>query len=194
MTTNCTGVTGLPSGNNGNILAQVVNGAVRNYSYDGFNRLTSASQGGGQSYTYDTRGNRAVTGAGSTTAEVPSSYSVYGANNQNGNWDYDAAGNVTRIPTASLGAAVRSATYDAENRMITVTNSNGETATYSYDGDGRRVTKSVVPAGGTATTTVYAYDAMGSLVAEYGGAPESVGTLYMTPDHLGWNCPVDRRK
>jgi RHS repeat-associated protein len=51
-----------------------------------------------------------------------------------------------------------------------------------YDGDGRRVKKVV----GSTTATVYAYDAMGQLVAEYSNATPSIGgTQYITADHLG---------
>ena len=38
---------------------------------------------------------------------------------------------------------LRTACYDAENRMISETDANGATSTYSYDGDGRRVSKTV---------------------------------------------------
>jgi RHS repeat-associated protein len=52
---------------------------------------------------------------------------------------------------------------------------------YAYDGDGKRVQKTV----GT-TVTTYVYDAKGNLAAEYGGEPGSVaGTTYLTADHLG---------
>lgn len=52
---------------------------------------------------------------------------------------------------------------------------------YAYDGDGRRVKKTV----GTMVTT-FVYDACGELAAEYGGpANPLTGTTYMTADHLG---------
>ena len=35
------------------------------------------------------------------------------------------------------------------------------------------------------TTTVYIYDAQGSLTAEYGGSNSASGTQYLTTDHLG---------
>jgi YD repeat-containing protein len=140
-------VSGLNAANNGNILGQKVNGVARTYTYDAFNRLSSASQGGGQNYTYDSRGNRAATGAGTNSLEVPTNYSAYGSDNRNSNWDYDGSGNVTRIPSTSTGPLIRSATYDAENRMVTETTANGGTATYFYDGEGHRVKKSVTPRG-----------------------------------------------
>ncbi|MGB7621534.1 MAG: RHS repeat-associated core domain-containing protein, partial [Terriglobia bacterium] len=59
---------------------------------------------------------------------------------------------------------------------------NGSAATYSYDGDGRRVKKVVGSA-----TTVLVYDARGQMVAEYSNQapPTSGGTSFLTADHLG---------
>jgi RHS repeat-associated protein len=56
---------------------------------------------------------------------------------------------------------------------------NGSSS-YAYDGDGRRVSKTV-----SGTTTTFVYDAMGQLAAEYGGTPVSAGRQYVTVDHLG---------
>jgi RHS repeat-associated protein len=94
---------------------------------------------------------------------------------------YDASGN-----QLVLGADTM--TYDAENRITTVTGtpvSGGGQVSYGYDGDGRRVTKTF----SDGTTTVYVYDAFGSLTAEYSsvmtvGAPLCV-TCYVSTDHLG---------
>jgi RHS repeat-associated protein len=74
---------------------------------------------------------------------------------------------------------VKTYTYDAENRLATF---NGSAATYSYDGDGRRVKKVMGPA-----TMVLVYDAHGQMVAEYSNPapPTSAGTSYVTADHLG---------
>jgi RHS repeat-associated protein len=79
-------------------------------------------------------------------------------------------------------AMMRTACYDAENRMISETDSTGNTATYAYDGDGRRVSKTV-----NAVTTTLVYDPQGQLAQEYGGTiPASeTGTRYLTTDHLG---------
>jgi RHS repeat-associated protein len=53
---------------------------------------------------------------------------------------------------------------------------------YTYDGDGRRISKSV---GTPAVVTLFAYDAAGNLAAEYGGSSTDTGTRFLTPDHLG---------
>lgn len=60
--------------------------------------------------------------------------------------------------------------YDAESRLQMSAGTYG-TSSVVYDGNGRRV---VATHGGT--DTVYVYDAMGHLVAEYGSTPLVTGT------------------
>lgn len=73
---------------------------------------------------------------------------------------FDAAGNLTR-DTYSAAAVTR--TYDAENRMTSETTYNSVVSgTYLYDGDGRRVKRTV---GGVETWQVYGLG--GELIAEY---------------------------
>jgi len=103
---NCQGQGTTVPGNNGNVLAQTINGAGRIYSYDGVNRLCGAAQGTGwtESYAYDARGNLGVIRSGTlppVTDEVIGSTGAYAANNRVSSWAYDQAGNVTGIPTAA---------------------------------------------------------------------------------------------
>jgi RHS repeat-associated protein len=91
---------------------------------------------------------------------------------------YDgAAGNLTSDPSTGPNAML----YDAENKMIGYTKA-GSTTSYVYDGDGHRV-KKIDNAG----TTVFVYNAMGQLIAEYSAVAASGGggTSYLTQDHLG---------
>ena len=61
---------------------------------------------------------------------------------------------------------------------------DGTQSSYSYDGNGRRITKTVN--GPTTFTTLFVYNSEGQLIAEYGGpSPENGGTSYLTSDHLG---------
>ena len=54
-------------------------------------------------------------------------------------------------------------------------------AAYQYDGDGHRVRTDQ-----NGVTTVFIYDAVGRLIAEYSTAtPPASGTKYLTADHLG---------
>jgi RHS repeat-associated protein len=91
------------------------------------------------------------------------------------NFGYDNGGNQTTISPNTVS-------YDVENRQSGFTSTSNGSATYTYDGDGRRVEKT---AGGV--TTTYVYDATGNLAAEYSSQPPSMPcqTCYLTSDHLG---------
>jgi RHS repeat-associated protein len=79
---------------------------------------------------------------------------------------------------------LRTACYDAEDRMVSETDVNGNTGTYTYDGNGLRVGKTVA-----GNTTTYVYDGFGYLAAEYSPAttssPCGTQTCYPILDHLG---------
>jgi RHS repeat-associated protein len=180
--------------NNGNLQTQTItrpsSSLTQTYGYDTLNRLTSANQTGSvawsQGYGYDNYGNRwlgSYSGAlPAPSLEVPTTPNAYlSGNNRIGGWNYDAAGNVLDIPATN---SLRHATYDAENRMKTMSLANGDQATYDYDGDGRRVKKSVTPSGAGVITTVFVYDPMGQLTSEFGSTNDT-GTRYLTADHLG---------
>jgi RHS repeat-associated protein len=174
--------------NNGNMQTQGIRiggtGAAatwtmqQSFSYDGLNRLDLATEGGGwsQDYDYDRYGNRCVS-AGlilpENVGQTPQTLNAFnGATNRLVASSYDASGNQLQ------DAGGRSFTYDAENRQLTF---NGTAATYVYDGDGRRVKKT----DGTGTT-VFVYNAVGQLVAEYtSGVAQPNGTSYLTTDHVG---------
>jgi len=174
--------------NNGNLLSQTITRGSQTWvdaytSYDGANRLKSASESNAgtwsQNLCYDNLGNRwllSYPGLPAPTLETPQGADCnsppYGSNNRITGWGYDAAGNVT---TSGTG---RTFIYDAENRQTSAT-VNGQTTTYKYDGDGRRITK-VAPSG----TTVFVYDPFGNLAQEYGPSTDS-GLKYITTDHLG---------
>jgi RHS repeat-associated protein len=184
--------------NNGNLLRQRITRTApalvvtQDYTYaDGFSRLTSSQEANSsgqvnwnQVYQYDNYGNRAVT-SGYTPYPVltPNALSEYveqinGSSVNRNHWTgatFDGAGNVQSV----IGTS-RTYSYDAENRMTgsTEPNTTGPIQ-YVYDGDGRRVEKTV----GTAVT-VYVYDASGELAAEYGPATDT-GTAYLSVDQLG---------
>jgi RHS repeat-associated protein len=155
------------------------------FGYDGLNRLTSASENGGwsQTYQYDAWGNMWMpTSNGLPVNGAMPTTNVYSANgpgyNQNPNVKYDEAGNQKAFGALNL-------TYDAENRQISAANTlGGGTAAYYYDGAGQRVMK-VLPNG----TTVYVYDAFGQLAAEYASGPAAGSpcgsTCYLSYDLLG---------
>jgi RHS repeat-associated protein len=182
--------------NNGNVKSQTitvptvgsVTGTTLNqcYTYDEFNRLKVAEEKTGatpcagttvwtQKYMYDQQGNRRF----DTGTTIPVGFPNPTINTANNNridtsqgYVYDLAGNVTQDLSHLY-------MFDAEERQTKV--DAGATGQYFYDGTGQRI-KSITSAG----TTIYVYDAMGRLVAEYttGNATGS-GTSYITADALG---------
>ncbi len=186
--------------NNGNVLGQAIQyGAGQSYASKSFqqtysytaNRLMGVTetysdaftQGSSftQSYQYDVVGKRWVS-AGLVTDPFTPQGNVYDGNNHMSSATYgDGRGNVTQIGGYAYG-------YDAENRLISSTlalpGNTISSATYTYDGDGRRVVKQ-----SNGTTTNYVYDADGRLVAEYvvsgTGTPALCTTCYLMADHLG---------
>lgn len=178
--------------NNGNVLhhATVVEGLARQqvFEYDQLNRLKKASevnQASGvqhwqQSFTYDRYGNRNFNVGQTTPAMLGSNLTVDQNSNRyaagQGSILYDEAGNLTRDFQGHTFS------YDAEGKQLNYDFGAATSASYAYDGDGRRVKKIV---GNVAT--IYIYDIKGQLVAEY--APTSpqgnIQTSYLTSDSLG---------
>ncbi|MEO8649469.1 MAG: RHS repeat-associated core domain-containing protein [Acidobacteriota bacterium] len=108
--------------------------------------------------------------------------SVDTSNNQlssSDNYDFDNVGNTTE------DAQGRTFIYDAENKQVSISDTNGLIGEYFYDGDGKRVKKYVPD---TAETTIFVYDAAGKLVAEYStivASSNDAQVAYLTNDHLG---------
>ena len=181
--------------NSGNVQGQTLTlpGGVslaQSYEYDPLNRLKLAQENNGASwkqvYAYDPYGNRTFA-AGTTIPALPPEVTdpavnpaISAATNRISDgqgYGYDAAGNLTALSGKTL-------TYDGENRQVSA-NVGGEygLTQYRYDGDGRRVKKVT----GSGTTTIFVYNVLGQLVAEYSTASPAPagGTSYLTADHLG---------
>jgi RHS repeat-associated protein len=197
------------------------------YGYDSLNRLQSVREDGPsgpanwqQAYTYDQYGNRKIgsaatwgNGINNIQAAVDPNTTTNrmyapGETDQNHSLiNYDNAGNQTKdYYSYSANGVVYDRTYDAENRMnnSTATYSSPastQSATYTYDGDGRRVKRNI---GGTETWQVYGLG--GELLAEY--APNAnpltpqkeygyrTGQLLITataPSGLAANKPSDTK-
>ncbi len=152
---------------------------AESFGYDTVNRLNSATDGGGwsRSFGYDAYGNSwVITAAGGPwSGSTPVASTVFTGANQISGTSYDASGDQLQVNGNTVS-------YDAENRMTTVTES-GASETLAYDGAGQRVEK-MLPT----VTTVYVYDAFGQLAAEYssaGGNTLACSTCYLSVDHLG---------
>ena len=143
-------------------------GRTQYFTYDGLNRLASATtddtnqphyQGEnnfaycwGESYGYDAWGNLLSIGTANSNYtgcnQESLSVSVDPNSNRITGYTYDTAGNVISIPT------VGSYSYDAENHLLSAAG-----VTYSYDGDGHRASKS--------SGIDYYYDGNGQPLAEF---------------------------
>lgn len=184
------------SKNDGNVLRQTINVPgvaapyVQTYSYDPLNRLTGAEEASDgqqiwkQTYAYDRYGNR--TGFSQVIGQTQ-----LALNNKNNpvvdpltnrlqagqGYEYDLNGNLIQ------DADGRKFDFDGDNKQRAVKDQNGNViATYSYDGSGRRVKKTVVA---TQEVTVFVYDANGSLAAEYSNVQaQNPATRYITADIL----------
>ena len=101
------------------------------YGYDVTNELTGASGSRAETYTYDSGGNRTMTGYTTGTGnELLSSPGT--------TYTYDNEGNMTAQANTSTHV-VTSYTYDYHNRLTGVTVGGSATATYVYDALGRRI-------------------------------------------------------
>jgi RHS repeat-associated protein len=161
------------------------------YTYDAYNRLTSATETNGwtQTYNYDAYGNRAVTAASyiPNMSLTPTALTQFNGNNQwtggTSSAGYDNSGN--QIADNGTGNAF---TYDAENRMVTANVAATGNVNYVYDGAGKRVQKywTSSTCTGSLCSTTYVYDGMGQLAAEYSDLTGSAtGTEYLSVDTLG---------
>ncbi|PYS20605.1 MAG: hypothetical protein DMF72_20330, partial [Acidobacteria bacterium] len=114
------------------------NGRTVNYIYDSLYRLTNETisgatptENGSVAYSYDAVGNRLS--RTSSLAAVASTTSTYDGNDRLTGETYDNNGN-------ALTANGNAYSYDFENHLTSL---NGGAVTYVYDGDGRRVAKTV---------------------------------------------------
>lgn len=197
--------------NNGNVESQTINvpsigtatslTVTQSYGYDALNRLLSAEEVNSttqvwkQTYKYDRFGNRRFKDTETTLPVIDqgnksiTNPNISESNNKiyDAGYRYDAAGNLECDPVRSCNPTTQAPyyEYDANNKMIKNgggANSNNTTsASYYYDGDGKRVKRVF-----GSTYTIFVYDAMGQLIAEYSNSSSSgSGTSYVTSDMLG---------
>lgn len=177
-----------------------INGQNRNqtFTYDNVGRLVTATGLSGQPtegtpwarrHDYDRYGNRtgvwdAVSGGNplqNTMIAQANGMTTNRIASVNGTaFDYDASGNVTR-------EGARTYTYDAANRLVSVSEPGGES--YGYDAANRRVKKVV---GGVVTH--YVWEGDHQVIAEYergGGSSQATGTRYYHQDRLSTRVITD---
>lgn len=147
--------------NNGNVASMVNNldgDSSQSFTYDALNRIATAQTSGtnqpdfpfdtgylqecwAEQYSYDPWGNLLSISPSSSSSYIGCSQEsgfnftgAIGANNRivASGYQYDSAGNLTAAPPTGT-----TYTFDAENHLISTAGVN-----YTYDGDGKRVTKS----------------------------------------------------
>lgn len=121
-----------------NLKSRLASGVTTNYNHDAANQLLEVMQGGTRvkGMVYDTVGNLTQKCEGGT---------------------------ITLSPTACSGASVANYTYDALNRMSAATVTGAPNHSFTYDDQGRRLSKTA-----GATTTHYLYNGQ-DILAEYQG-------------------------
>jgi RHS repeat-associated protein len=182
------------SPNNGNIHRQVVvHGDERVehlFEYDSLNRVGrfhGVRNGRGdiqETYRYDRNGNLLSPCTESAVGEKCSEGITQRKESRSTEVDTvrNAAGNVVQIE--GIGRNV----FDAENRLVRVEGRDGiGIASYGYDGEGRRISKTGFLNDSPISTEIYIHDSAGRLVAEYSDSkthPSSGRRLFLTSDHL----------
>jgi len=147
---------------------------------------TGATQNWIQNFGYDRYGNRTSFSqniSGNTAAVNPAADPGTNRFNTGQGFVYDKNGNVIQ-DVDPLTAHTRSFTFNGDNKQIQVTDTtSGQVkGTYFYDGNARRVKKVT-----ETETTIFVYNGMGSLVAEYSTAtpPANPTINYTATDQLG---------
>lgn len=195
---NTDGVTVDTTKNAGNIAKHTVNFSglanpfVQTFKYDSLDRITEAIekvngvQTWKQTFGYDIYGNRNAfyqkvgeQELAMNNLTLPSVDANTNRFNGGQGYGYDKNGNVINDP-ASSG---RTFIFDGDNKQTEVKNSSNVTiGRYYYNGEGKRVKKVT-----DLETTIFVYDGLGKLVAEYSTAtPPSNPTInYTATDQLG---------
>ncbi len=162
---------------------------VQTFRYDSLYRLTEAKEKSGanenwkESFSYDRYGNR--TGFEKYLNAIqqsldnkthPSINPQTNRFNTGQGYSYDFNGNLIS------DAENRQFTFDGDNKQSEIKINNSTIGKYFYDGEGKRVKKVT-----NLETTVFVYDGMGKLVAEYSTAtpPPNPTTSYTATDQLG---------
>jgi RHS repeat-associated protein len=80
-----------------------------------------------------------------------------------GNYDYDAIGNLTK----DVKESIDNITWTIYGKIKSIKKSNGDSILFLYDAAGTRIMKTLKPASGTPTATYYVKDASGNPLSVY---------------------------
>jgi RHS repeat-associated protein len=170
------------------------------YAYDGQNRLYNRSRGqlvsgtvstptAAEGWTLDALGNFTGYSQSSGAGTLTQSGNIFSLSNElttfntqgTTSWaspGYDAAGNMNVMPQPNSPANPYTATYDAWNRLVTVSAGTGTSATlvaqYKYDGLNQRIIKATYTGGTLSETRDFYYNDQWQVLEE---RLETGGTL-----------------
>ena len=160
-------------------------------TYPGGNTELDTYNAQGQKVAVDSTGADGTTNDSTYTFNADGSYvqtQVYtppGGQATSTVWNYDSSGNLTTKKITYPEGNTEVDTYNAQGQQVAVdstgTDGTTEDSTYSYNADGSSVqTEVYTPAGGQATTTVWSYDASGTLTTKDVTNPDgsTVDTTY----------------
>ena len=116
-------------------------------------RLTGVGGTYNQIYGYSATTGNLNSKAGQTLAYADTNHPHAATGMGSNTYTYDANGNmVIRVLSTALGMVTYTLTYDAESRLVGISG-GGMSATYTYNGDGKRVKAEITT--GSDTTTAY---------------------------------------
>jgi len=145
----------------GNIVAIAEQAQTREFTYDALQQvIAGGSSVAPEGYIYDFVGNRITSSISAGHVHALANRLV---EDDAFLYQYDANGNLTR-QTAKSGGAITNYTWNAQDQLTQIDFPDDTTATYRYDGLGRRIEKNV-----HGSTTRYVYDQL-NMVLEYDGA------------------------
>lgn len=157
---------------NGNIQKYLRNGTVAGGTPLGMDSLT---------YKYNRNANGQLTNnqLSSVNDSVPAGNYPNDIDNQSANnYGYDAIGNMT----SDVAGGISIITWTVYGKISSITKTDGSTVAYTYDAAGNRISKTVAPASGVATTTWYVRDASGNTMAVY--TANGTDSLHQTEQDL----------
>ncbi len=168
---------------------------VQTFKYDSLYRLVEAKEKSGANenwkelFSYDRYGNRIgyekylnVVQQTLDNKTHPTINPQTNRFNTGQGYTYDFNGNLV------IDAEARNFTFNGDNKQSEIRNGTTLLARYFYDGEGKRVRKKVYnPTGTVKEETVFVYDGLGKLIAEYSTAipPPNPTTSYTATDMLG---------
>ena len=167
----------------GNILSVAEPTRTLEFVYDSLQRMTTGGTAASpETYEYDALGNR-------TTSSLSINHVYDDANrlleNDDFTYTYDANGNMA-TKTAKSDGAVTTYTFDAQNQLVMIAFPDGTTASYRYDGLGRRIEKNI-----SGAITRYVYDGP-AILLEYTGT-NTVVARYSHGDRIDQPLSMERR-